>query len=359
MKIAVYTIALNEAANAERWASSAMDADYRIVADTGSTDGTVERLQALGVTVHRIAVRPWRFDLARNAAMALIPPNVDVCCTMDMDRCLEPGWRPALEAVWTPDTTAVFNRVVYRAGVDDPTVLRGWPAKNFHHRWGYRFRRPVHEALAYSGQEVLRDCPEVVMSEVQDHAKETRRQYLPLMELAHAEDPQDAQISFWLARDYMHAGRHDEATRLFEHYLALPGSTWAEERSEAMRYLARTQPERKMLWLERARLEAPHRREIWLDIAEQLHSQADWRNLFWACSQGLDNTRRTNSYLDDGGCWGFRLYDLGAIAAWRLGLMELAAEWGRRALDLEPGDGRLRSNLDCYLRGRDETRAVA
>ena len=44
MKIAVYTIALNEAAHVERWATSAADADYRIVADTGSTDDTVKRL---------------------------------------------------------------------------------------------------------------------------------------------------------------------------------------------------------------------------------------------------------------------------------------------------------------------------
>src|SRR6266849_9969166 len=44
VKIAVYTIALNEAAHAERWANSAAEADYRIVADTGSTDDTVERL---------------------------------------------------------------------------------------------------------------------------------------------------------------------------------------------------------------------------------------------------------------------------------------------------------------------------
>src|SRR5437899_2209749 len=57
LKVAVYTIALNESANVERWASSAVDADYRIVADTGSTDGTVERLTAAGVTVHRITVR--------------------------------------------------------------------------------------------------------------------------------------------------------------------------------------------------------------------------------------------------------------------------------------------------------------
>ena len=58
MKVAVYTIALNEAAHVERWANSAVDADYRIVADTGSTDDTVERLTEAGVTVHRIAVRP-------------------------------------------------------------------------------------------------------------------------------------------------------------------------------------------------------------------------------------------------------------------------------------------------------------
>jgi hypothetical protein len=58
VKIAVYTIALNEAAHAERWAESAADADYRILADTGSTDDTVGRLTRAGVTVHRIAVRP-------------------------------------------------------------------------------------------------------------------------------------------------------------------------------------------------------------------------------------------------------------------------------------------------------------
>ena len=114
MKVAVYTIALNEAAHAERWANSAVDADYRIVADTGSTDDTVERLTKAGVTVHRIAIRPWRFDDARNAAMALIPDDVDVCCTMDMDRWLAPGWRAKLEAAWTPETTALFCRTVYR-----------------------------------------------------------------------------------------------------------------------------------------------------------------------------------------------------------------------------------------------------
>jgi glycosyltransferase involved in cell wall biosynthesis len=358
VKIAVYTIALNEAAHAERWADSAVDADYRIVADTGSTDDTVERLAKAGVTVHRIAVRPWRFDVARNTAMAIIPADVDVCCTMDMDRFLEPGWRQKLEAAWTPGTTALYSRVVYRASADDPVILRGWPSKSFHHRWGYRFTRPVHEALSYSGQEVTRDCLDIVMCEVQDHSKETRRQYLPLMELAHKEDPNDAQICFWLGRDYMWADRHDEGSVLLQRYLELPTSTWTEERSEAMRYLARMQPDRKLFWLEKARHEAPHRREIWLDLAEDLHGKADWSNLFWACANGIEKTRRTGSYLDDAHSWGFRLFDLGAMACWHLNAMDRAVEWGQKALELATDDQRqrLKSNLDFFIGRREELR---
>jgi glycosyltransferase involved in cell wall biosynthesis len=360
VKVAVYTIALNEATNAERWAQSAVDADYRIVADTGSTDDTVERLRAAGVIVHRIAIRPWRFDDARNAAMALIPDDVDVCCTMDMDRFLEPGWRAKLEAAWTPETTALFCRQTYRSSFDDPKILRSWPARNFHHRWGYRFRRPVHESLVRTGGEVVeRHCDDLVMVELQDPGKPTRRQYLPLLELALKEDPTDYQVAFWLGREYAWAGRHDEAVATLTRYLSLPGATWQDERAEVMRFLARVQPEERAIWLDKARLEAPHRREVWHDLAEALHDKGDWPNLFWACANGIERTRRTGSYLDDGHAWGFRLYDLGAIASWHLNVMDRAVEWGQKAVELEPDNQRLRNNLDFFIRRRDEQRRSA
>jgi glycosyltransferase involved in cell wall biosynthesis len=349
---------LNEAAHAQRWADSAVDADYRVVADTGSTDDTVERLTRAGVTVHRIAVRPWRFDIARNTAMALIPNDVDVCLCMDMDEFLAPGWRPKLETAWTNETTALFCRKAVKASIDDATPLKAFPVKNFHHRWGYRFRRPVHEVLSFTGEnEVNRDCADIVIYHVQDHAKTTRKQYLPLMEAAHAEDPSDTQICFWLGRDYMWANQHERGIELLQRYLALPSSNWGEERSEAMRYLARMQPDRKMYWLDKARMEAPHRREIWLDLAEELHGQADWLNLFWACTNGIEKTHRTGSYLDDQNCWGFRMFDLGAIAAWHLNAMDRAVEWGQKALELDPGNQRLKDNLDFFIRRREEIRA--
>jgi FkbM family methyltransferase len=114
-----------------------------------------------------------------------------------------------------------------------------------------------------------------------------------------------------------------------------------------------------MLWLDKARTEAPHRREIWLDLAEELHNQSDWLNLFWACTNGIEKTYRTGSYLDDSQCWGFRLFDLGAIAAWHLNAMDQAVEWGGKALEFDPGNQRLENNLDFFVRRRDELRMEA
>ena len=353
LKVAVYTIALNEAAHVERWASSALDADHRIVVDTGSTDGTPELLQAHGVTVHRVTINPFRFDDARNAAIALLPADVDVCCTMDMDRWLAEGWRDKLEEAWTEGTTALFCRTSHRASATEHRNIKSWPGKVFHARRGYRFRRPVHEHLVYGGNEVVRTCLDIEMLEVQDHTKQTRAQYLPLMELAAREDPHDAQILFWLGREYMWARRVEEARASFQQYLDVPGYGWREERSEAMRFLARVDPERAREWLRRAREEAPRRREIWLDTAEQFHAAADWPALYWACSSGLRIEQPTGSYFDDGAAFGFRLYDLGALAASQIGAFEQAIAWGERAVSLDPGDGRLISNLEYYKRQRN------
>jgi glycosyltransferase involved in cell wall biosynthesis len=358
MKIAVYTIALNESAHVERWASSAADADYRIVADTGSTDDTVERLTKAGVTAHRIAIRPWRFDDGRNAAMALIPSDADVCCAMDMDMYLEPGWRPKLEAAWTPGTTALWSSMALLTSVENPTPRKTYLRQFFHARWGYRFKRPVHEALVHVGEEVVPTRSDIVISHLRS-GEPNHEKYLDLMDLGYREDPNDSQLCFWLARECMWANRLERAIELMKQYLAMPSSRWGEERSEAMRFLARMQPDQRLAWLDQARSEAPHRREIWLDLAEEFHGKADWLNLFWACTNGIEKSRRTGSYLDDPSSWGFRLFDLAAIAAWRLNAMDLAVQWGQKALELDRNNQRLKSNLDHFILRRDEVRTSA
>ena len=142
-------------------------------------------------------------------------------------------------------------------------------------------------------------CDDIVMHHLQDHGKEPREQYLPLMELAHKEDPDDAQICFWLGREYMWANQPERGIELLQRYLALPSSTWAEERSEAMRYLARMQPTRRCSgWTRRGskRRIGGRSGSIW---PRNSTAKADWLNLFWACTNGIEKTRRTGSYLDD------------------------------------------------------------
>ena len=47
-KICVYAISKNEAQFVERWYNSMKEADYVVVLDTGSRDGTAEKLKELG-----------------------------------------------------------------------------------------------------------------------------------------------------------------------------------------------------------------------------------------------------------------------------------------------------------------------
>ncbi len=333
------------------------------MADTGSTDGTVETLRAAGVTVHPIAIRPWRFDDARNAALALIPADVDVCCSMDMDRVLTPGWRETLEAVWRPETTAMMNQIHYRRSVDDPQIMRSFPVKLIHARWGYHFRRPVHEALYYSGDEVVHGTGDIVMGEVQDLTKDTRRQYMPLMELAHREDPSDEgrSPSGW-GREYMYADKASPRRRsCSKRYLDAAGQSMGRGafRGDALPG-AGAAPNRKMHWLDRAR-----RRGARIGVRSSARAG---RGILtptktgWACSgPPRTGSRRpasptaisTATASRPGGRTISARSPPGGLDA----MEPCAVEWAPAPSSLNPGNDRLKTNLEFYKGRREQLRA--
>ena len=70
---------------------SMSEADDICVLDTGSTDDTVERLKARGAHVEQKIIAPWRFDVARNKSLKLIPKNADICCCIDLDEQFQPA----------------------------------------------------------------------------------------------------------------------------------------------------------------------------------------------------------------------------------------------------------------------------
>jgi glycosyltransferase involved in cell wall biosynthesis len=105
MKLAVYTIALNEAKHVARWFQATKDADYHIIADTGSTDDTIKIAKKLGIKVYSVSINPFRFDDARNAALALVPSDADVCLSLDMDEVPEEGTIQTIKETWDKETT--------------------------------------------------------------------------------------------------------------------------------------------------------------------------------------------------------------------------------------------------------------
>lgn len=126
-KIAVYAIAHNEEHHVERWAASARDADQIVLVDTGSTDRTVQRARELGVAVHEIRIEPFRYDVARNRALAFVPGDIDFCVSLDLDEVLAPGWRTHLEDAWHQGATRVRFRYVWPwSDVHPPCDLRAW-----------------------------------------------------------------------------------------------------------------------------------------------------------------------------------------------------------------------------------------
>ena len=343
MKIAVYTIAKNEAQFVERWAKSAEDADYRLILDTGSTDNTIELAKEMGVDVQSTEITPWRFDYARNYALSLLPENVDICIALDMDEVLVPGWRQHLEKI-SLSTTRPRYKYIWSWN-DDGSEGLVYAGDKIHRRYGYVWKHPVHEVIKPThGEDVTEWIMDLVIEHHPDHTK-SRAQYLPLLELAVSEDPNDDRNRFYLGREYFFNNRHSEAEVQFRAHLSL--SQWAPERAASCRYLAKVTPDREA-WLLRGVSEDRFRRESWVDLAMCYYDQRDWLSCLWAAKKAVEITDKPLDYLCEAYAWGYLPYDLAAISAYNLGMHEDAREFGRRAVELAPDDQRLVSNLGFY-----------
>jgi len=351
VKIVVYAICKNEAGHAERWMASMAEADGVYVLDTGSTDGTAERLRALGAVVVEERVEPWRFDTARNRSLELVPEDADICVCTDLDEVFHPGWRAALEAAWTDGTTQAVYRYTWNFNADGSEGTVFWIEK-IHARRGYRWTHPVHEVLErQEGWGPGRKCTAegVQLDHHADPAK-SRGQYLPLLELAVEEDPNNDRNVHYLGREYFFYRRWEESIAMLKRHLALPTATWADERCASMRLLAKDYFALEMAgeaerWIFRAVGEAPHLREPWLDLADLAYHQKDWHGVLWATGRALAITQRPRTYISEAASWGEHPWDLASLGYFYTGQYEKALEAARKARDLAPDNPRIQKNL--------------
>lgn len=350
-KICVYAISKNEEKFVDRWMDAVSEADMVVVLDTGSTDSTVEKLRERGAVVYVEKINPWRFDTARNKAMDYIPEDFDICVSNDLDEVFETGWREKLENAWKPCHTRA--RYMFTCSYHaDGTPNKQFPMEKIHRRHGFRWVHPVHEVLKYSGED--KDSvvwvPGLVLNHYPDLNK-PRTQYLPLLELSVEENPDNDRAVFWLGREYMFYKMYDKSIETLKKYLQMPTAVWNEERSAAMRFISNGYKEKgnkqeARAWLYRAIAECPHVREPYLYMAKLGYEENDWPLVYMMVVKGLGITEKTGSYLLEVESWGEKLYDLGAICTYRLGLYAQSLEYAKKACEMKPNDARLKRNLE-------------
>jgi glycosyltransferase involved in cell wall biosynthesis len=352
MKIAVYTIALNEEKHVERWYNSVKDADYILITDTGSTDKTVEIAESLGITVFNAALRPFRFDVARNIALASIPDDIDYCISLDMDEVLTEGWRDAFKNLPTSTPGASFIGRPTLTWNFTPEGLPGlqYGADRVHSRWGVTWRQPAHEIISTYGD--YTETRQNMSFGIHHHPDSTksRGQYLSLLKMAVQEQPYSDRNAYYYARELYYYGMYEEATKEFKRHLALPTAVWRPERAASMRFLGKMNPDGATEWFELAAEESPGRREPFVDLARHYYGIADWENCYKYAQKALDITEKLLDYMCEEESWGWAPWDLAAIALWNLGgeHKARAAEYGAKALELSPNDERLKENLRYY-----------
>lgn len=347
LKIAVYTITKNEEQFIERWAQSAQDADLLLIADTGSTDDTVKIAKENGVTVHEICVTPWRFDHARNASLALIPRDMDVCICLDADEVMEPGWREEIERVWVPGTTHLRYKFDWSLGIV-------FYSEKIHARHGYYWHHPCHEHIRADLRitEVWAHTDFLLITHHPDPTK-SRGHYMETLELSVKEDPHCPRNAFYYARELYFYNRYEEAIEALNRYLKMPEATWVNDRCYAMRvmgqcYAALGDQAAAEGWYHKAAAEAPHTREPWVALTKLYYEQHKWAESYGAAMRALSIKNKELVYTTDPSSWGALPHDHAAIAAYRLGLKEAAIEQGRLACELDPDDKRLQENLLWY-----------
>jgi glycosyltransferase involved in cell wall biosynthesis len=356
LKTCVYAIALNEIKHVDLFMQHCQGADLVLVCDTGSTDGTPERLEQLGATVYRITQRPWRFDTPRNTALSLVPADIDFCLSIDLDEYLQPGWDQAMRDAWDRHNGEI-DRISYDYiwnWSTDTTPGTRFFADKMHHRRGYIWHHPCHETLYLWDDHPERrvTVPEIILHHRADPTK-SRGQYIGLLAKAVREDPSNDRMAHYYGRELMFQRRYDEAIAELTRHLELPSCWWREERCASMRFIARSyaaknNQDEARVWAQKAVMECPWTREPWLDMARVYRNVRDWHTVFYAIGKLLEITVRGTTYINDADCWGFEPYDLGAMAAWYLGLREKSLELGQKALEFHPDDARLNNNLLWY-----------
>ena len=352
-KIVVYAISKNEEKFVDRWVDSMQEADEIYVLDTGSTDKTVSKLKKRKVNVKKKIIKPWRFDVARNESLKLVPSDADICVCTDLDEVLEKGWRKKLEEIWQDNITRLRYNYNWKLDENNKPIVNFYIDK-IHIRDNYKWTHPVHEVLTYTnGNEVFLTTDEITLNHYPDNTK-SRSSYLPLLELSVKENPEDDRNMHYLGREYMYYQKWDKCIDTLIKHLSLKTATWKDERCASMRFIARSyrnlnRIEEAKMWLDKAINEAPYLRDPYVEKAMLEYELENWNEVIKNCNDALKITTHTKCYINETFSFDNTIYDLLSIAYFYLDDIDNAIINIDKALKMEPDNERLLKNKEIFI----------
>jgi len=198
--------------------------DEIVVVDTGSTDDTVAVAESLGATVVRF---PWCEDFAAARNVGLDRAQGKWIVWLDADDRVPAASVPHIRAsLARPADRAVQWRVRSRSGGREPVEFL--QIRQFPRRDDLRFTGRIHENVLRALRAAnlpIRNVPDIVVQHVgyEDDATLAKKheRNLRLLELAHADAPDDAMIVHHLSQTYALLGHVQEAREAAERILAL------------------------------------------------------------------------------------------------------------------------------------------
>lgn len=358
MKVIVYAITKNEEKFVERWCKSMSEADSIYVLDTGSEDNTVNLLKDMGVNVSVKKIEPWRFDVARNESLKLVPDDVDICVCTDLDEVFLPGWRKQLENIWKVGNNRL--RYIYNWKLDDnnkPVI--SFYGEKIHSRHDYIWTHPVHEVLKYLGdKENILHTDNITINHYPDNNK-SRSSYLPLLELSVLEDPLDDRNMHYLGREYMYYSKWEKCIDTLIKHLNLKSALWKDERCASMRFIARSyinlgRMDEAKIWLDKAILEAPYLRDPYVEMALFQYKLGNDLDVIKYSTLALKIKKNKMSYINEKFCWDSTIDDLLSISYYNLGIYDVALYYIDRAICYDRDNERLIKNREFILEKNNE-----
>lgn len=346
-KVAVYAIAKNESKFVDRWYNSVKEADEIYVLDTGSTDDTFEKLQNHNIHVIKKEITPWRFDVARNISLNMIPNNIDICVCLDLDEIIKSGWRKKLERIWQEDATRL--RYIYNWSLDNfDNPIISFYGEKIHSRKNFKWVNAVHEILKCDVNEKFITTNDIVINHYPDNNK-SRSSYLPLLELSVKEDPNNDRNMHYLGREYMYYKKYQEAIDTLERHLKLKSATWKDERCASMRFIARSyhqlnRDDEAIFFYDKAIKEAPYLRDPYMEKAILMYELKDYRKCEKLIRQALKIKINAKSYINEVFTFDHSAYDMLSLIEYNKGNYKKALFYVKKALKISPNNERLLTN---------------